>query len=138
MSLERFVMAQQAIWPQPLVEIRDGAKRSHWIWFVWPQLRGLGRSEMARRYGIEDAAEARGYLAHPVLGPRLLEISHAMLGHRGRSAEEILGRIDAIKLRSSATLFAAQPGANPVFAALLDAFCDGPDPETLRRLGRTR
>lgn len=134
MSLERFVEAQKDSYATALSEIEAGQKRSHWMWYIWPQLRGLGHSPIAQHYGIDGVEEARAYLAHPVLGPRLIEISRALLAHRGRTSEEILGGIDALKLRSSATLFAAQPDADPVFAALLDAYCDGPDPETLKRL----
>ncbi|WP_341212591.1 DUF1810 domain-containing protein [uncultured Limimaricola sp.] len=134
MSLERFIEAQKDSYATALSEIEAGQKRSHWMWYIWPQLRGLGHSPIAQHYGIDGIEEARAYLAHPVLGPRLIEISRALLAHRGRKSEEILGGIDALKLRSSATLFAAQPDADPVFAALLDAYCDGPDPETLKRL----
>lgn len=136
MSLERFVEAQNGSYAIALSEIEAGRKRSHWMWYIWPQLKGLGHSPMAQHYGIADAAEARAYLAHPTLGPRLAEISRAMLAHRGRAPEEVLGGIDALKLRSSATLFAAQPGADPVFAEILDAFYDGPDERTLALLDR--
>ncbi|EYD73284.1 DUF1810 domain-containing protein [Limimaricola hongkongensis] len=136
MSLDRFVNAQKDSYATALSEIETGRKRSHWMWYVWPQLRGLGRSPMAQHYGIADAQEARAYLAHPVLGPRLVEISRAMLAHRDRAPEEILGGIDALKLRSSATLFAAQPGTDPVFSKILDAFYDGPDARTLALLDR--
>lgn len=136
MSLDRFVEAQRGSYATALSEIRAGQKRSHWMWYIWPQLRGLGHSQMAQHYGIADAAEARAYLAHPTLGPRLVEISRAMLAHRGRAPEDILGGIDALKLRSSATLFAAQPGADPVFGEILEDFYDGPDDRTLALLDR--
>ncbi|MGR3498821.1 MAG: DUF1810 domain-containing protein [Limimaricola soesokkakensis] len=136
MSLDRFVEAQRSSYATALSEIRAGQKRSHWMWYIWPQLRGLGHSQMAQHYGIADAAEARAYLAHPTLGPRLVEISRAMLAHRGRAPEDILGGIDALKLRSSATLFAAQPGADPAFGEILEAFYDGPDDRTLALLDR--
>ena len=136
MSLEHFVEAQNGSYATALSEIEAGRKRSHWMWYIWPQLKGLGHSPMAQHYGIADAAEARAYLAHPSLGPRLVEISRAMLAHRERAREEVLGGIDALKLRSSATLFAAQPGADPVFAEILDAFYDGPDERTLALLDR--
>ncbi|PSK88294.1 uncharacterized protein (DUF1810 family) [Limimaricola soesokkakensis] len=136
MSLDRFVEAQRDSFATALSEIEAGQKRSHWMWYIWPQLRGLGHSQMAQHYGIADAAEARAYLAHPTLGPRLVEISRAMLAHRGRAPEDILGGIDALKLRSSATLFAAQPGADPVFGEILEAFYDGPDDRTLALLDR--
>lgn len=124
-GLERFVAAQDAVWPRPLTEVRAGRKDSHWMWFVWPQLRGLGLSPMAHRYGIADTAEAAAYLAHPVLGPRLREISRVMLAQRARPAAEVLGHVDALKLRSSMTLFAQVSGADPVFAAVLAAFFAG-------------
>lgn len=100
------------------------------MWFVFPQLRGLGRSPTALHYGLEPG-EAAAFLADPMLGPRLVQISRALLAHAGhRSATSILGTVDALKLRSSMTLFAAVPGADPVFAAVLAAFCDGPCPQT--------
>lgn len=136
MTLERFTEAQARVWPAPLEEIRAGAKRRHWMWFVWPQLRGLGRSQMAQHYGLADMAEARAFLAHAVLGPRVLSISDAMLEHAGRPPEAILGPVDALKLRSSATLFEAAGGA-PVFAGLLSAFYGGERcPKTRDMLGQ--
>lgn len=95
------------------------------MWFVFPQLRGIGRSETARFYGIADAAEARAWLAHPLLGPRLAEAARAMLGHRDRTAGAILGPVDAMKLRSSMTLFPLQPGADPALGQVLAVFFDG-------------
>ena len=130
MSLERFTEAQDRAWPAPLEEIQRGRKDSHWMWFVFPQLKGLGRSATALHYGIADRAEAKAYLAHPVLGPRLIEISRAMLAHDDTAAETILGSVDALKLRSCATLFEAA-GGDAVFARLLDAFFDG------QRCGKT-
>lgn len=124
MSLERFVEAQARVWPAPLEEIRAGRKTSHWMWFVFPQLRGLGRSATAERYGIADLDEARAYLAHPVLGPRLTAMAQAMLRHDGTAPDAILGGIDALKLRSCATLFQAA-GGDPVFGKLLSAFYGG-------------
>lgn len=124
MSLERFTEAQERVWPAPLEEIRRGRKDSHWMWFVFPQLKGLGRSATALRYGIADRAEAEAYLAHPVLGPRLVEISGAMLTHDDTDAETILGPVDALKLRSCATLFEAA-GGGAVFGRVLGAFYDG-------------
>ena len=100
MSLERFVEAQARVWPAPLEEIRAGRKESHWMWFVFPQLRGLGRSATAQHYGLADLDEAKEYLAHDVLAPRLIEISRAMLAHEGNTPETILGPVDAMKLRS--------------------------------------
>ena len=134
LSLERFTDAQDGIWPKPLEEIRAGRKASRWMWFVWPQLRGLGRSATAEHYGIADKAEAQAYLAHDVLGTRLWEISRAMLKHIGTPPEDVLGHVDAMKLRSSATLFLAAGGGD-VFVALLDGFYgDKPCPRTLELL----
>jgi len=126
-SLERFISAQQEVWPRPLQEIRAGEKTGHWMWFVFPQLRGLGRSAMAERYGIAGLDEARAYLAHPVLGTRLREIARALLDHRGTSAAAVLGAVDAMKMRSCATLFrAAGAGEDArLFEALLQAFHGG-------------
>lgn len=124
-DLSRFVAAQAGTHETALAEIRAGRKTSHWMWWEFPQLATLGRSDRARRYGIADGAEAAAYLAHPVLGPRLVALSSAMLGHRGTPAEAILGPIDALKLRSAMTLFGHVPGADPVFAAVLDAFYRG-------------
>lgn len=104
-DLNRFREAQDRVWPQVLAELRDGRKTGHWMWFVFPQLRGLGRSETARFYGIADMEEARAYLADPVLAGRLEQAATALLSHSGLTAEEILGPVDALKLRSSATLF---------------------------------
>ena len=135
-ALDRFVEAQEGVWEDVLAELRAGRKTSHWMWFVFPQIAGLGRSETARFYAITDAAEARAYLAHPLLGARLREAAQALLAHRGRSAEAMLGGIDAVKLRSSMTLFEAVAPDEPVFAAVLDAFFAGQrDPETVRRIG---
>ncbi len=135
-DLERFLTAQDRhhTYAQALAEIRAGQKSSHWMWFVFPQIAGLGRSAMAQAYAIADLAEARAYLAHPVLGPRLVEISEAMLGNAGRTAEAVLGGIDAIKLRSSMTLFATADPQRPVFTRVLEEFFDGPDPMTAQRI----
>ena len=135
-GLERFVTAQADSYARALAEIRAGRKASHWMWFVFPQIAGLGRSDMARFYAIADLAEAQAYLAHPVLGARLTEIGAALLDWADRrSAEAIFGPVDAMKLRSSMTLFeAAGGGAVPV--AVLDAFFGSErDLETLARLG---
>jgi len=123
-SLARFIEAQARVWPRPLEEIRAGRKGSHWMWFVFAQLRGLGRSATAQKYGIADLAEARAFLADPTLGPRLKEITRAMLAHAGRDPEAILGTVDALKLRSSMTLFEAA-GGGQVFGNVLDTFHDG-------------
>ena len=134
-ALERFVLAQARNYEQALRELQAGHKRSHWIWYVLPQLRGLGRSAMAREYGIENRQEAEAYMAHPVLGPRLVECVHAVLQHEHRSAVQILGDVDAIKFRSCLTLFAALATTETCFARALERFYpDGPDPESLRLL----
>jgi uncharacterized protein (DUF1810 family) len=126
-DLQRFLDAQEesGTYERALSELRAGRKASHWMWFVFPQRAGLGQSAMSRRYAIGSAAEARAYLDHPVLGPRLLECSEALLAHEGRSAPEILGGIDATKLRSSMTLFAAVASEQPVFRRVLDRYFDG-------------
>ena len=136
MDLERFVRAQDEhqTYTHAVAELRAGRKTGHWMWFVFPQIAGLGRSATAQAYAIADLAEARAYLAHPVLGPRLVECAEIMAGHRARTAEQILGGIDAMKLRSSMTLFAAADPDQPAYAAVLEQFFAGPDPETLRRI----
>lgn len=130
-DLGRFVSAQAPVFDQVVAELRAGHKRSHWIWFVFPQLRGLGRSEMAWRYGIADLDEARAYLAHPVLGARLHECLRLVLAAPG-TAEEILGPVDALKLRSCVSLFDVAAGGDPDCRAVLDRWWDGePDPRTI-------
>jgi uncharacterized protein (DUF1810 family) len=136
-GLERFVEAQRSTYDQALAELVAGAKQSHWMWFVFPQVAGLGRSPMAQRYALRDEVEARRYLAHPLLGARLRECTEAMVGWAGRkSAEAILGPIDAIKFKSSMTLFdAVSSEPDNRFAGALAAFCHGErDPLTLERL----
>lgn len=136
-DLDRFLAAQAATHAAALAELGQGRKAGHWMWWTFPQLACLGRSPTARAYGIADAAEARAYLAHPVLGPRLVEAARAMLGNRGQRPEAVLGEVDALKLRSAATLFAAQPGAPPELRAILDAFYGGEeDPLTRAELAR--
>ncbi|MGN5375332.1 DUF1810 domain-containing protein [Sphingomonas hankookensis] len=134
--LARFVDAQRDSHATALAELRAGAKRSHWMWFVFPQIAGLGSSAMARRYAIAGRAEAQAYLAHPLLAARLVEAADALLAHRDRDIDAMLGAVDAMKLRSSMTLFeAASDGSQPVFAAILDTFYSGRrDPATLSRL----
>lgn len=129
LDIERFVEAQEseyAGYSQALQEMRHGEKRSHWIWYIFPQLRGLGRSGNAQFFGIEDAAEARKYLQHPVLGARLREITQAVLDHADdRNAIELMGwDVDAMKLRSSMTLF-DYICRDDIFADVLEAFFDG-------------
>jgi uncharacterized protein (DUF1810 family) len=137
-DLERFVDAQAGVYETVLDELRAGRKRSHWMWFVFPQLRGLGHSDMAQRYGIRDLEEARAYLAHPGLGPRLHECLRLVLAAPG-SAEHILGPIDAMKLHSCATLFDHAAGGDPDARAVLDRWWGGePDPRTLELLASTK
>ncbi len=125
--LQRFVEAQDqgGVYAQALAELRAGRKRGHWIWFVFPQIAGLGQSPTSKAYAVSSLGEASAYLAHPVLGPRLRECAEALLTHADRSAEEILGGTDAIKLRSSMTLFARAAPGEPLFPRVLDAFFDG-------------
>jgi len=124
MTLQRFHAAQEDTYAGALAELQAGQKRGHWMWFIFPQLASLGRSGTAKFYGIANLAEARAYLADPVLGQRLIACAEAMLTHQGRSAEAILGPVDAMKLRSSATLFALA-GDAPVFGQVLQAFYAG-------------
>ncbi len=134
-NLDRFVSAQADVFATALAEIRRGGKRSHWMWFVFPQLAGLGRSDMARRHAIRSLDEARAYLAHPVLGARLRESIGALQDLTGLNAQSVFGGIDAVKLRSSLTLF-REAGGGPLFAAALERWFDGSsDPETLGLLG---
>ncbi|MDR7274658.1 DUF1810 domain-containing protein [Catenuloplanes atrovinosus] len=134
-DLQRFVDAQHGVHERVLAELAAGEKRTHWMWFVFPQLAGLGRSDMARRYALASLPEARDYLAHPVLGPRLRECARTVLAVRDRSAEEIFGTVDATKLRSSMTLFALAAPDEPVFTEVLARYFGGePDPLTAQRL----
>lgn len=134
-NLERFVAAQASVYPTALAELEAGAKRSHWMWFVFPQLAGLGQSATARLYGISGLAEARAYLDHPVLGPRLLACVAAVMRVQGRSAHQIFGAPDDLKFRSSLTLFGRASPAPEPFQAALDRYCEGePDPRTLALL----
>lgn len=135
-DLERFVTAQRTAYDRALAEIRRGDKESHWMWFIFPQYDGLGFSSTARFYAIRSLAEARAYLSHPVLGPRLVECAEAALAVEGRSAQEIFGSPDDMKLRSCATLFAQVTPAGSVFEKLLAKYYQGePDERTLRLLG---
>ncbi len=125
-DLQRFLAAQAAVHAQALAELRQGRKRSHWMWFVFPQLRGLGSSEMAQHYGVSGLAEARAYLAHPVLGARLLDCTEAVLALEGRDLRAIFGSPDDLKFVSSMTLFslAAERRPNP-FAEAIERLCGG-------------
>src|SRR4051812_11031525 len=135
-NLDRFVQAQQEDYEQALSEIRGGRKRSHWIWYIFPQIDGLAFSSTSKFYAIKSIEEAKAYLAHPILGPRLVQCAEAALAVEGRTAEQIFGSPDDLKLRSSATLFAQVLPPGSVFQRLLDRYFDGaPDARTLRRLG---
>ena len=136
-QLERFVAAQDAgqTYDRAVAELRRGRKTSHWMWFVFPQIAGLGQSPTSRMYAISSLEEARAYLAHPVLGPRLAECAEIVCGVGSGSAEQIFGSIDAQKLRSSATLFALADPATQVFQRVLDQYFDGvADPATEARI----
>ena len=130
-DLQRFLDAQDrgGTYAQALAELRAGRKTSHWMWFVFPQRAGLGLSEMSRAYAIASPAEARAYVEHPVLGPRLVESAEALLAHEDVSAPQVMGEVDAIKLRSSMTLFARAAPEQPAFARVLERYFEGePDP----------
>lgn len=136
-DLQRFVDAQAPVYPTVVDELRAGRKRSHWMWFVFPQLRGLGGSPTAVHYGISSLEEARAYLRHEVLGPRLHECTRLVNQVQGRSVGEIFGSPDDLKLRSSMTLFARATDDNEDFLAVLDKYYDGrQDQLTVERLGR--
>jgi uncharacterized protein (DUF1810 family) len=134
--LQRFVDAQDraGTYAQALAELRAGRKQSHWMWFVFPQLRDLGRSPTAKAYGIGSLAEAEAYLGHPVLGPRLRECAGALTERTGKSAHEIFGSVDAVKLRSSMTLFAHATPAEPLFRRVLEQYYEGSADEATERL----
>jgi uncharacterized protein (DUF1810 family) len=136
-DLERFVAAQDAggTYDHAVAELRRGRKTSHWMWFVFPQIAGLGLSPVSRRFAIASLEEARAYLAHPVLGPRLAECAGILAQTPDRTAEQIFGGIDALKLRSSMTLFLRAAPGEPVFAQVLDQYFGGvPDPATDERV----
>ncbi|HEY6414436.1 MAG TPA: DUF1810 domain-containing protein [Edaphobacter sp.] len=134
-GLERFVEAQEGVYEQACAELRAGRKRSHWMWFVFPQIRGLGSSPMAVRYAISGLEEARAYLAHPVLGPRLRECAGIVVGVEGRTVEEIFGYPDDLKFHSSMTLFAKAAGDGGVFGEALEKYFGGEmDRGTLERI----
>ena len=138
-DLERFVVAQAPHVEAVKAELAAGRKRTHWMWFVFPQLRGLGRSQLAWHFGLQSGKEARDYLAHPILGPRLRECVELVLAVPGRSAHEIFGSPDDLKLRSCLTLFRAIDGADGAFGRALDRFFDGQsDPQTLQLLADAR
>lgn len=130
-DLQRFLKAQETTHSRALAEIQNGQKESHWMWFIFPQVAGLGHSSMAIRYAIRSASEAQAYLAHPILGTRLLDCTNALLPHHGHPIREIMGYPDDLKLCSSMSLFAALSAAGSPFHQVLEAFYDGtPDPRT--------
>ena len=136
-SLERFVKAQELAYPIALQDIKKGKKRSHWMWYIFPQLRGLGTSTMAHKYGIVDLGEAKAYLEHPVLSARLYELCGELLKHKDKSAYDIFGDIDAMKLKSSMTLFALTSKEHTIFDEVLECFFDGErDATTLKLINR--
>lgn len=124
-SLDRFLEAQEPMYDTALAEIKKGEKESHWMWYIFPQLRGLGKSQMAYAYGINGLEEAKAYLAHPVLSARLIEISEALLEHTDIIIEDLIGDLDVLKLRSCMTLFAFLSEEGSVFHQVLDCFYDG-------------
>lgn len=138
-GLSRFLQAQEQMYPIALSEVRKGRKESHWMWFVFPQIKGLGFSDTAKFYSIADLTEAEAYLSHPLLGKRLVEISHALLDTEGKTATAIFGAPDDLKLRSCMTLFLKVPDADPVFSAVLKKYFQGiPDQLTLEILANWR
>ena len=138
-DLQRFVEAQAPVYEQVSAELRSGRKRTHWIWFVFPQIEGLGKSATAQHFAIASLEEARAYMAHPVLGPRLRECTQWVNETQGRSIEQIFGHPDNLKFRSSMTLFAHATEDNGVFLQALSKYFGGEfDPLTLERLGRPR
>jgi uncharacterized protein (DUF1810 family) len=136
-DLRRFVAAQDVggTYDQAIVELRRGRKTGHWMWFVFPQIAGLGQSQTSRKFAISSLEEARAYLAHPVLGPRLIECATIVAQTQGRTAEQIFGGLDAQKLHSSITLFLRAAPGEPVFGIVLARYFDGlPDPATEQRI----
>jgi uncharacterized protein (DUF1810 family) len=135
-NLKRFLEAQERTYGQALSEVRDGRKRSHWMWYIFPQYDGLGFSATSQRYAIKSVAEAQAYLRHPILGPRLVECCEAAISVEGRSAAAVFGSPDDMKLRSCATLFAAVSPAGSVFEQVLDKYFQGRrDSKTLELMG---
>jgi uncharacterized protein (DUF1810 family) len=136
-DLNRFISAQEGIYDRALAELRDGLKRSHWMWYIFPQVEGLGHSPTTRRYSIKSLEEARQYLAHPVLGQRLKESAEAVLAIQGRSTADIFGHPDDWKLQSSMTLFELVSGPESVFGRILDKYYQGKrDTRTLQIVGK--
>jgi len=138
-DLQRFLNAQQEDYVTALQEIKAGRKRSHWMWYIFPQIKGLGLSSTSVYYGIKDIGEASAYLKHPILGKNLLEISEALLSLEGRDATSIFGYPDDLKLNSSMTLFSSIPDSPAVFQQVLDKYFDGDaDPKTLQLLSKSQ
>jgi uncharacterized protein (DUF1810 family) len=136
-DLNRFISAQQGVYDRALAELRGGEKRSHWMWYIFPQIDGLGNSPTTRLYSIKSKEEARQYLAHPVLGARLMECAEAVLAVQGLSAADIFGHPDDWKLQSSMTLFALVSGPHSVFERVLDRYYQGKrDEKTLQIVGK--
>jgi len=134
-DLQRFETAQEGVYEAALGELRAGRKTGHWMWFIFPQIAGLGMSAMSQRYAISSLAEAQAYLRHPVLGARLAECARVLAEHSGRSAQDIFGGIDAVKLRSSMTLFARASDAGSIYQDVLDRYFDGAaDEQTVARI----
>jgi len=134
LNLGRFVEAQAPVHDRALAELKAGRKQSHWMWFVFPQIAGLGRSPMAQHYAIQNLAEARAFLAHPLLGARLRECTQAVLDVEGKTAHEIFGSPDDLKFRSSMTLFAHAAPGEELFRAALEKYFDGEDQLTVEKL----
>jgi uncharacterized protein (DUF1810 family) len=131
-SLDRFINAQNESYDEIIRELKNGEKVTHWMWYVFPQIAGLGQSAIAKFYAIQDASEAQAYLDHPILGKRLLECTKIVLAIKGKSALEIFGNVDAMKLRSSMTLFMSVAGSDFVFQEAIDKYFDEePDEKTL-------
>lgn len=136
-DLNRFISAQEEVYERALAELRDGRKRSHWMWYIFPQIEGLGHSPTTRQYSIKSLEEARQYLAHPVLGKRLMECAEAVLAVQGLSAGDIFGHPDDWKLQSSMTLFELASGPKSIFAHILDKYFQGKrDLKTLQLVGK--
>ncbi len=137
-NLERFVNAQAHTYARAVDELRAGKKQTHWMWYTFPQMRGLGTSAMSEQFGIRNYEEALAYVCHPVLGPRLAQLTALMLEHRYESLLQILGTPDNFKFHSSMTLFAAVTGHESIYARALFTFCNGPDPKTMALLAKSK
>lgn len=133
-GLDRFVQAQERNFNNALNEISEGRKRTHWMWYIFPQIQGLGFSDATKLYAIKDLKEATAYYVHPVLGPRLIKIAKELLNHSDKTAQEIFGDPDDLKLRSSMTLFAAVPGADPIFREIIQLFFNGEEDHKTQRI----